>query len=384
SERVVEEFDLDCDNTRLPGLKATKPGENPRVVVLGTGWASCRLFKGIDTKIYDVVCVSPRNHMVLTPLLASTYVGTLEFRSVVEPVSRIQPALVTAPNSYFYLVYYKGVDLDKHELKPLTFNINGVKEHAYFFREVNHAQEIRKRLLLNLMLSENSGISEEEKKRLLHCVIIGGGPTGVEFSGELSNLIMKDVRERYSHVKDDVRVTLIEANEILSSFDIGLRQYATKHLTKCGIHHKKGVVKEFYSKKIVLNDRTDVSYGLLVWFTGVGPSDFVKSLNLPKSQGGWISIDEWMRVPSVEDVFVLGDCAGFLEKTGKQGVTRHWLTYARLSVQDEKGISQEGFVSWLIWRSAYLTRAISWRNKFYVAVNWVITLVFGRDNSRIG
>lgn len=51
--------------------------------------------------------------------------------------------------------------------------------------------------------------------------------------------------------------------------------------------------------------------------------------------------------------------------------------------QDEKGIALAGFVSWFIWRSAYLTRVISWRNRFYVAVNWATTLVFGRDNTRI-
>jgi NADH dehydrogenase FAD-containing subunit len=54
------------------------------------------------------------------------------------------------------------------------------------------------------------GLSEGERKRLLHCVVVGGGPTGVEFSGELSDFIMRDVRERHTHVKDDVKVTLIE------------------------------------------------------------------------------------------------------------------------------------------------------------------------------
>ena len=54
------------------------------------------------------------------------------------------------------------------------------------------------------------GLSEEEKARLLHCVVVGGGPTGVEFSGELSDFIMRDLRERYAHVKDYVKVTLIE------------------------------------------------------------------------------------------------------------------------------------------------------------------------------
>ncbi|KAF1873226.1 hypothetical protein Lal_00016368 [Lupinus albus] len=466
TERIMDESDSEVENEgpRYAGLEATKPGEKPRVVVLGTGWAACRFLKGLDTRIYDVVCISPRNHMVFTPLLASTCVGTLEFRSVAEPVSQIQDALAKNPNSYFYLASCTGIDTDKHEIycesvhngglphepyqfkvaydklviasgaEPLTFGIKGVKEHAFFLREVNHAQEIRKRLLLNLMLSENPGISEEEKKRILHCVVIGGGPTGVEFSGELSDFIMSDVRERYSHVKDYVHVTLIEANEILSSFDVSLRQYALKHLTKSGVHFMRGVVKEVHSKKLVLSDGTDVPYGLLVWSTGVGPSQFVKSLNLPKSPGGRIGVDEYLRVPSVEDVFALGDCAGFLEQTGrpvlpalaqvaeregkylvelfnkigKQNgakafsaipfgdpfVYKHLGSMASVGrykalvdlrqSKDAKGLSVAGFVSWFVWRSAYLTRVISWRNRFYVAVNWATTLFFGRDNSRIG
>ncbi|CAJ2678449.1 unnamed protein product [Trifolium pratense] len=467
TQRVIDESEseLEEDPTRYAGLEATKPGEKPRVVVLGTGWAACRFLKGIDTKIYDVVCISPRNHMVFTPLLASTCVGTLEFRSVAEPVGRIQDALARDPNSYFFLASCTGVDTNKHEVyceavtngglskepyqfkvaydklviaagaEPLTFGIKGVKEHAFFLREVYHAQEIRKRLLLNLMLSENPGISEEEKKRLLHCVVIGGGPTGVEFSGELSDFITRDVRECYTHVKDYIHVTLIEANEILSSFDVSLRQYATKHLTKSGVRLMRGVVKEVHPKKIILSDGTEVPYGLLVWSTGVGPSEFVKKLNLPNSPGGRIGVDGWMRVPSVEDVFALGDCAGFLEQTGRpvlpalaqvaerQGkfltelfnkigkqnggkamsandiqfgepfVYKHLGSMASVGAykalvdlrqsKDAKGLSLAGFVSWLIWRSAYLTRVLSWRNRFYVAVNWGTTLVFGRDNSRI-
>lgn len=466
AERIVEESESEYDEPMYPGLEATKPGEKPRVVVLGTGWAACRFMKGLDTRIYDVVCISPRNHMVFTPLLASTCVGTLEFRSVAEPVNRIQSALATSPDSYFYMASCFGIDTDKHEVycetvsngglphdpyqfkvaydklviaagaEPLTFGIKGVKEHAFFLREVNHAQEIRKKLLLNLMLSENPGISEEEKKRLLHCVVIGGGPTGVEFSGELSDFIKRDVQDRYTHVKDYVKVTLIEASEILSSFDVGLRQYATNHLTMSGVSLMRGVVKEVHSKKIVLSDETNVPYGLLVWSTGVGPSQFVRSLDLPKAPGGRIGIDEWLRVSSVEDVFALGDCAGFLENSGRpvlpalaqvaerQGkflvkllnkigkkdggkafsakdiplgdpfVYKHLGSMASVGrykalvdlrqSKDARGVSLAGFVSWLIWRSAYLTRVISWRNRFYVAVNWATTLVFGRDNSRIG
>lgn len=105
-------------------------------------------------------------------------------------------------------------------------------------------------------------------------------------------------------------------------------------------------MKEVQPKQLILSDGTNVPYGLLVWSTGVGPSQLVKALDLPKSPGGryiyqtsefmkffpfwfWmvivlvtiynrIGVDEWLRVPSVEDVFALGDCAGFLEQTGKQ------------------------------------------------------------------
>lgn len=454
--------DLKC----LPGLEPTKPGSKARIVVLGTGWAGCSLMKGLDTKIYDVVCISPRNHMVFTPLLASTCVGTLEFRSVAEPVSRIQPALSRSPNSYFLLAKCKDIDSDNHEIycetieekastgqhkwqfkvgydkliiasgaEALTFGINGVMKHAIFLREVHHAQEIRQKLLLNLMLSDVPGISEGEKKRLLHCVVVGGGPTGVEFSGELSDFIIRDVHERYSHVKDYIHVTLIEANEILSSFDVSLRQYAIKHLTKSGVRLVRGVVKDVQPQKIILNDGTDVPYGLLVWSTGVGPSPFSRSLKLPTSPGGRIGVDEWLRAPSAEDVYAIGDCCGFLESTnrptlpalaqvaerqgkylagllnrigraggGRSGdakdipmgnpfVYKHFGSMATIGrykalvdlrqSKEAKGLSMAGFVSWLMWRSAYLTSVLSWRNRLYVAVNWATTFVFGRDISRI-
>lgn len=451
-------------NHHVAGLEPTKSDQKPRVVVLGSGWAGCRLMKDIDTNIYDVVCVSPRNHMVFTPLLASTCVGTLEFRSVAEPIGRIQPVISREPNSFFFLANCNGIDFDNHRVQcqtvtegvetmepwnfnisydklviasgaeALTFGIKGVNEHATFLREVYHAQEIRRKLLLNLMLSDVPGVSEEEKRRLLHCVVVGGGPTGVEFSGELSDFILKDVHQRYSHVKDYIRVTLIEANEILSSFDDRLRIYATKQLTKSGVRLVRGLVQDVQPEKIILSDGTDVPYGLLVWSTGVGPSSFVNSLDIPKAKGR-IGIDEWLRVPSVQDAYSIGDCSGFLESTGRQVlpalaqvaerqgkylasllnkvgkeggghansaqnmnfgdpfIYKHLGSMATIGrykalvdlreSKEAKGVSLAGFTSFFVWRSAYLTRVVSWRNKFYVLVNWLTTLIFGRDISRI-
>lgn len=60
----------------------------------------------------------------------------------------------------------------------------------------------------------------------------------------------------------------------------------TLKFEQCGVRLVRGVVKEVHQKKLVLSDGSEVPYGLLVWSTGVGPSEFVKSLDLPKSQGG--------------------------------------------------------------------------------------------------
>ncbi|RVW36703.1 Internal alternative NAD(P)H-ubiquinone oxidoreductase A1, mitochondrial [Vitis vinifera] len=278
--------------------------------------------KGLDTNIYDVVCVSPRNHMVFTHLLASTCVGTLEFRSVAEPIAQIQPLISRETGSYFFLANSMDFEISYDKLiiasssVPLTFGIHGVEEHAFFLREVHHAQEIKRKLLLNLMLSDvlEFGSREVEAPTLCCC---GGGPIGVEFSGELSDFIMRNVHQRFAHVKNYIHVTLIEANEILSSFDDRLQHYATRQLTKSGVRLVRGIVKDVKVDKIILNNGTEVPYGLLVWSTRVGPSSFVKSIEVPKSPGGRIGIDEWLCVPSAQEIFAIGDCSGFLESTGK-------------------------------------------------------------------
>ncbi|PKA60198.1 Alternative NAD(P)H dehydrogenase 1, mitochondrial [Apostasia shenzhenica] len=202
-----------------------------------------------------------------------------------------------------------------------------------------------------------------------------------------------------------------------------------------GVRLVRGIVKDVQPETIILNDGTEVPYGLLVWSTGVGPSTFTSSIQLPKSLGGRIGVDEWLRVPSVEDVFAIGDCSGFLESTGKQVlpalaqvaerqgkylahllnrigkaggghanqakdidygeqfVYKHLGSMATVGrykalvdlrqSKEAKGLSLAGFTSWFIWRSAYLTRVVSWRNRFYVAINWLTTFIFGRDISRI-
>ncbi len=195
-------------STEIRNNTKTNIDKKPKVLVLGTGWASFRFVKDVNKRYWDVCVVSPRNHFIFTPLLASTTVGTLEFRTIVEPIrlecqNFIQATCkeIDSKNSkiiccdnwhpdpieipYDYLVIGVGS-------QPATFNIPGVKEHAHFLREINDARNIRKRILDCFEKATSPHCTPEEKERLLSFVIVGGGPTCIEFSAEFYDFLKED------------------------------------------------------------------------------------------------------------------------------------------------------------------------------------------------
>ena len=198
------------------------------LILLGTGWGCYSLLKNINKKLYDVIVVSPRNHFLFTPLLNSTTVGTLEFRSIIEPIRntkfrddhhfQLAEAIHLKPDEKS--VVCKGVSSDKEYTLSYdkivigvgavsnTFGIPGVLEHAYFLKEIADARRIRNRIISNFEQSLYPYVSQEEKKSLLHFIIVGGGPTGVEFGAELYDFITHDVARLFPDEKNDVHVTL--------------------------------------------------------------------------------------------------------------------------------------------------------------------------------
>src|SRR5262245_24951686 len=136
--------------------------EKKRLVILGGGFGSYRLALGLREDLYDVTVVSPRDHFLFTPLLASTTVGTIEFRSIIEPLRSTKNVYrnVTAtceqidanarmvacraagdPETSFTLPYdllVVGVGSVSQ-----TFNIPGAREHALKLKELNDARSVR-------------------------------------------------------------------------------------------------------------------------------------------------------------------------------------------------------------------------------------------------
>jgi NADH:ubiquinone reductase (non-electrogenic) len=406
--------------------------KKPTVVILGSGFAGFSLLEGIDTDAFTVVVVSPRNHFLFTPLLPSTTVGTIEFRSIVEPVRTAHEGIA------YYQAECTGVDPARQIVECMnvsdgtsfslwydilvisvgaensTFGIPGVVEHAHFLKEISDARAIRRDIIENFERASAPGIDSAERRRLLHFVVVGGGPTGIEFAAELNDFVNEDIRSWYPHIVDDVGITVLEADKILSSFDATLREYTLKLFRRQRIQVRlKALVERVEAREIFLRDGSTLPYGLVVWSTGIGPRPFISSLPFQKNGQERILTDEFLNVKGYGNIYAAGDCAtpeiGNLPATSQvaqqegrylaQALNRlvvgrpsrpfsyrHFgmLAYigANRALADLAGVKGRGFATWLFWRSTYLTKLVSVKNKILVVFDWCKTLIFGRDISR--
>lgn len=219
------------------------------------GWGAVPFLKHIDAQKYEVVCVSPRNFFLMTPLLPSVSVGTVETRTVIEsvrsligprikyieahcinvdpkakiiscntdgeqPVSRgddIKGIFLSSKRiggsssriikdsgkkSICLENYFIQFEINLARARPAfdmkydilvvavgaennTFNTPGVEEHAHFLKEILDARRIRSAISDAFESAMTPTQSPAERKRLLHFIIVGGGPTGVEFAAEV-------------------------------------------------------------------------------------------------------------------------------------------------------------------------------------------------------
>ncbi|KAL1930238.1 hypothetical protein VTP01DRAFT_1392 [Rhizomucor pusillus] len=404
--------------------------QKERLVILGSGWAGFKLLREVDRSKYKVTIVSPRNYFVFTPLLASTSVGTIEFRCITEPIRR------HADRSEFYQArcerIAKGNEFSLSYDKLViavgahcsTFGIPGVTEYAQFLKDVQDAQAIRKRLIECYENASQPGLSEQEIQAKLHFVVVGGGPTGIEFSGELYDFLSNDMARLYPELVAKTRMSLYDvAPQILGSFDSQLSLYAHKKFDRKGIQIKtKRHVERVEPDHIVLRGEGKVPYGLLVWSTGLTQNPFVKSITAlakdPKNQR--IITDNKLRVLTsqsetpIPNVYALGDCATILSHdlpATAQVATQKAAYLARMLNQGEhkqefmfrnrgtmayigssealvdmssihRKAKNSGHLAWLLWRSAYLSMSMSMRNKMLILYHWFMTWSFGRDITR--
>lgn len=316
---------------------------------IGTGWASVSLLKALDTSGYNVIVISPRNYFLFTPLLPSCTTGTIEHRSIMEPIrnflrhkktsvqfyeagatkidyekkivyvsdnSEVKGSVSKTEVPFDYLVVGVGAD-------NATFGIPGVKEHSCFLKEVGDAQKIRKRIMDCCETATFKGQTPEEVRRLLHIVVVGGGPTGVEFAGELQDFFENDLRKWIPEIENNFHVTLVEAlPNVLPMFSKNLIEYTEETFKAGSIEIRTETMVKNVTDTYIEAEYTDKSgnkvlekipYGLLVWATGntVRPvvKDLTQQIPAQKDSRRGLLVNEYLVVKGTENIWAIGDNA---------------------------------------------------------------------------
>ncbi|KAJ4147318.1 hypothetical protein LMH87_001850 [Akanthomyces muscarius] len=382
------------------------------VVIVGTGWAGYTFLQDISCDAYNVIIISPEATSPYTPLLASAACGLFDFGLAEEPVRRaFDGATKSFPISYDYLVLAPGCVTN-------TFGTPGVEESAFFVRNVPDAKKVQQRIQQLLELASLPDTSEEQQRALLHIAVVGGGPTGVEISAELSDLFNNDFAKLYPSLAGKMSITIFDAAQfILGAFEQSLRDYAITSFSSRHVRvHTDAKILKVEQDKITVKGHGEVPCGMVLWVTGNKECALVDKLNVAKSDRlPRILTDDALRVldanrQPMDNVFALGDAADiesnglpttaevavqkarFLARTfnGCRGFDALF-TYRQKAlvayigghdgvVQGEAGWT--GARAWRAWRAKNLFWTRSWRRKFMIVANWMWNWIDGRELAR--
>ncbi|KAG0343575.1 hypothetical protein BG004_005205 [Podila humilis] len=334
-----------CSGSILKAEEIHKNDPRQRLVILGSGWGAVSVIKQLDPKKFHVTVVSPTNYFLFTPLLPSATVGTLELRSLIEPIRRLlsrlggyylegkaedvdfENQLVEVSGCHdsegrkFYVPYDKLVIAVGSE--SVTRGVDGL-EHCNFLKSITDARDIRKKVMENFEKASLPTTTDEERRQLLSFVICGGGPTGVEFAAELYDFLKDDLVGYFPAIPpEEVQVTIIQsADHILNTYDLKISEMTEAKFKRESINvvTNSRVVKinpttvDFKNK--LTNEVSSTPFGVCLWSTGVGMTPLVRSLVAKLPDGSQankhaIETDGFMRVLGTPEgtVYAIGDCA---------------------------------------------------------------------------
>lgn len=348
--------------------------EKPKLVILGGGWGSVALLKNINPDDYHITVISPANYFLFTPMLPSATVGTLEVRSLVEPIRNI----LTPINGHFIRAKAddicfseKLVEVSQKDANgnPVSFyvpydklvigvgsvsNPHGVKglEHAFFLKDITDARLIRNRVIRNLETACLPTTTDEERKRLLSFVISGGGPTGVEFAAELYDLLNEDLTRQFPKLlRNEISVHLIQSrSHILNTYDEAVSEYAEKRFERDQVNvMTNSRVKEVQEDKIIFTQKgengelitKEIPHAFCLWSTGVSQTELAQKIAAklgdfqPNTRA--LETDSYLRLNGTPlgDVYAIGDCS-----TVQNNITDHVISYMR-SIAYKRGKDPE-------------------------------------------
>lgn len=395
-----------------------------RVVIVGGGFGGLKLARGLHRTNYQVVLVDKNNYHQFPPLIYQVASAGLEPSSISFPfrkifqnrrgfyfrmaeVESIDPASGSIETSiglleYDYLVLAAGA----------TTNFYGnehVRRQALPMKTVEEAMKLRNTLLMNFERALTSS-SERERDELLNVVVVGGGATGVEIAGALSEMKRFVLPQDYPDLPTErMRIHLIEGSErLLASMSEHSSEAAEHFLRRMGVEIRLGSkVNDYRNRSVLLDDGSEIPTLTFIWVSGVEAVRIGESAPASTGRGGRIKVDAYNRMEGKGNIFVIGDqCilqgdpeypeghpqlaqvaiqqgrrlavnlkrieAGKPPKPFRYRNPGVMATVGRNRAVAEIGrMKFSGWTAWVLWLVIHLRSILGVKNKIIVLVNWV-------------
>lgn len=413
--------------------------QKKRVVIVGGGLGGLRLAEDLYGSGMQVVLIDKNNFHQFPPLIYQIASAGIDPSSISFPFRQI---FRKRKDFYFRMAEARMVDTEKKILQTsigkidydylvlaagATTNFFGnknIEEWAIPMKTVPEAMGLRNALLSNLERALTCA-TEEERQELLNVVIVGGGATGVEIAGALAEMRRYVIPYDYPDMDSSLmHIYLIEAGDrLLAGLSQESSQKAYEFLKSMGVDIQFGkMVTDYRDHKVVMKDGTEIPTRTFLWVSGIRANAMPGIDESHLGRGFRFKVDEYNRIPGVEDVFVIGDqClqtsdaaypnghpqvaqvaiqqAKNLAKNLKlinQGADSSVLTAFRYknlgsmaTIGRNKAVVEigkfrsQGFFAWVLWLVVHLRSILGVKNKMMVLLNWLWKYVSYNDSIRM-
>ncbi len=414
----------------------TKPPEyklqqcRPRVVIIGGGFGGLHAARSLAHLPVDVTLVDRRNHHLFQPLLYQVALAVLSPADIAQPIRSI---LRRQANADVLMDEVAGIEVGERRVSlasgaRLDYDylvLATGSTHSYFghdqwqplapgLKTTEDAIEIRRRVLLAFELAERQML-EQGWHPPLNFVVIGGGPTGVELAGAISDITQLYMRHDFRHIDPrKSRVLLLDGGpRVLAAYPEELSSKAEATLKHLGVEvhtdTKVTGIGPGWVEANGLRPNSRIEAAVTLWAAGVEASPLGKMLGAPLDHRGCVIVDDRLNPPALPEVFVIGDLAHY-EQDGHQvpGVAQPAMqmgdqvgeiigtdlagqprpafryfdkgdmsTIGRMAaVADVKWpftAKLSGFPAWITWATVHIFFLIGFRNRISVLANWIWT-----------
>jgi len=407
----------------------------PHVVIIGAGFGGLEAAKKLAKAPMQITLVDKHNYHLFQPLLYQVAIAGLSPVQIAHPVRSI---LRRQKNLSFLMANVTNIDFKTRqvltEYKTLEydylilaagsrtnyFGMHTIEKFGHEMKDISKAVAMRNHLLKTFEQASRE-TDESLRQALLTFVVVGGGPTGVESAGALSELIDLVLTKDYPHMNlKDASVILVEASNHLmpNVYPRNLQAATLKLLRKKRVSVRlRRKVTGYDGHCVRFDDGDEIATHTLIWTAGVHASELVESLGTDKGSGGRIQVKPTLQLPGFPEVYVIGDAAYLEDRNGQAlpllaTVAQQEAKHAARNILRELkerppepftyrdpgllatigrnaavarlwGISFSGFIAWVIWVGLHIYRLIGFRNRMVVMLNWAWDYFFYDSQVRL-